>query len=101
MQCMKANNDYGYHMFDKNVCLYLYVVWPTAQTAAPMAPKVINITHTPITRQGVNTQVREIPLLPTDTHTQAIIWQCIYTQRHTWMHATVIPKKLARSAKRT
>ncbi|KAI3360780.1 hypothetical protein L3Q82_013016 [Scortum barcoo] len=27
-----------------------------AQTAAPMAPKVISITHTPITRQGVNTQ---------------------------------------------
>lgn len=57
--------------------IYLYVVWPTAQTAAPMAPRVINITHTPITRQGVNTQVREIPLLPTDTHTHKQILDCI------------------------
>lgn len=34
-----------------------------------MAPKVTNITHTPNTRQGVNTQVREIPLLPADSWT--------------------------------
>lgn len=35
------------------------------QAAAPMAPKVIKVAHAPNTRQGVNTQVREIPLLPT------------------------------------
>lgn len=37
------------------------------QATAPMAPKVISVMHTPSTRQGVNTQVREIPLFPTDS----------------------------------
>lgn len=43
--------------------------WPMVQVAAAMAPKVIKVIHTPNTRQGVNTQVREIPLFPADSMT--------------------------------
>lgn len=57
-----STNDHFYHMS-------AFMFWPRIQAAAPMAPKVITIIHTPNTRQGVNTQVREIPLFPTDSMT--------------------------------
>lgn len=53
------------------------VVWPTAQTAAPMAPRVMTVTHTAIIRQGVKTQVREMALLPALTDTRDT-YTCTY-----------------------
>lgn len=58
-----------------------------------MAPKVISVTHTPITRQGVNTQVREIPLFPADTYIFAWVYihsfDSIYIHRETNMNASM------------
>lgn len=61
-----------------------FTLWPTIQAAAPMAPKVINIIHTPNTRQGVNTQVREIPLFPTNS--------TVFSE-YTWNHSSLSLKK--------